>query len=155
MGKFIDKTGYRYNYLTVISRHGFYGRKITWLCLCDCGNYIIAPLDRLMSGNTKSCGCFEQRRIKHSNSRFTTFRAGAKHRNISMELDRDRFEELEVQPCYYCGEFDRNGRTGIDRYYNDEGYTYDNSVSCCSQCNTSKLNHTAKSFIDMCKRVAR
>ena len=33
---------------------------VVWQCLCDCGKTIYVPSSRLLSGNTKSCGC-----IKH------------------------------------------------------------------------------------------
>lgn len=31
-----------------------------WLCKCDCGNYATVPLNKLTTGNTKSCGCIRQ-----------------------------------------------------------------------------------------------
>lgn len=33
------------------------GRRIIWLCLCDCGNLTRVTTDDLKRGNTKSCGC--------------------------------------------------------------------------------------------------
>lgn len=33
------------------------GRKIKWLCRCDCGNECLVRRSDLVSGNTKSCGC--------------------------------------------------------------------------------------------------
>jgi len=35
-------------------------KRVTWLCLCDCGNKVIVRGDGLKSGNTKSCGCYQR-----------------------------------------------------------------------------------------------
>lgn len=32
-----------------------------WLCLCECGNYIIVSTQSLMQGTTVSCGCYGQK----------------------------------------------------------------------------------------------
>ena len=32
-------------------------------CLCDCGNYTFTTLNRLRTGNTKSCGCYKKKRL--------------------------------------------------------------------------------------------
>lgn len=34
-------------------------RSMLWKCLCDCGNITIVSVQRLNSGNTKSCGCLQ------------------------------------------------------------------------------------------------
>ena len=34
--------------------------KIVWLCLCDCGNEVEVPIDRLTSKTTQSCGCLSK-----------------------------------------------------------------------------------------------
>ena len=55
--------GQQFHYLTVIgqapSRRTSGGRSIArWKCLCKCGNVTIVDAGSLMSGNTKSCGCY-------------------------------------------------------------------------------------------------
>lgn len=35
---------------------------------------------------------------------------------------------------------------GIDRINSKKGYTLDNTVSCCSTCNTAKLNMSLEDF---------
>lgn len=54
----IDISGKRFGRLTVVSklderRNG----NILWRCLCDCGNYTVAPARTLICGASKSCGC--------------------------------------------------------------------------------------------------
>lgn len=44
-------------------------RVVTWECVCECGATVIARRDRLLQGNSQSCGCLMQERraksIKH------------------------------------------------------------------------------------------
>lgn len=60
--KFIDMTGERYGYLTVIERgkdYVFKGNRhtTTWICRCDCGNTTRTTRTNLITGKAKSCGC--------------------------------------------------------------------------------------------------
>ena len=58
MPKRIDLTGKKFGRLTVISFAGTdKNGKALWHCQCECGNKTIVRLDRLRSGETKSCGC--------------------------------------------------------------------------------------------------
>lgn len=57
MGQFIDLSGRKYGKLTVIKKMGYKGKKITWLCKCDCGKEKIVLGHCLRDGITKSCGC--------------------------------------------------------------------------------------------------
>lgn len=58
MSKFIDITGNRYNYLTVIRRlENAKGGITMWECRCDCGNITTVRGSNLKSGAVKSCGC--------------------------------------------------------------------------------------------------
>lgn len=60
-----DLTGMKFGRLTVIKRAENYvspkgDTNTRWLCLCDCGKYVVVSQSRLMSGNTKSCGCLRR-----------------------------------------------------------------------------------------------
>jgi hypothetical protein len=60
--KLANLSGKRFNRLVVVNRAKDRiepsGRKrVMWLCLCDCGNYIITAGDSLRAGTTQSCGC--------------------------------------------------------------------------------------------------
>lgn len=55
--------GRRFNRLKVIEFIGVresYPSKSQWKCLCNCGNTVIVLGDNLMTGNTKSCGCYRK-----------------------------------------------------------------------------------------------
>lgn len=50
--------GNKFGRLTVMSFAGTSSGRSRWDCRCDCGNTIIVVGGSLISGNTKSCGCF-------------------------------------------------------------------------------------------------
>ncbi len=61
-----DLTGKKYGMLTVLHRAEDWiqpsgQHKQMWHCLCDCGKECDVRATDLKSGNTKSCGCFQQK----------------------------------------------------------------------------------------------
>lgn len=59
--KAIDLTGKRYGRLTVLEKcENAKSKRLSWKCVCDCGNITIVQGNNLRSGNTKSCGCFQE-----------------------------------------------------------------------------------------------
>ena len=51
--------GQKFGRLTAIEPAGYTkSKRIAWQCRCDCGKEIVVPSDKLISGRTKSCGCF-------------------------------------------------------------------------------------------------
>ena len=64
MARYKDMTGERYGMLTVIE---YVGKdkfnNALWRCKCDCGQEKIVNRRRLISGDTRSCGCLHERRL--------------------------------------------------------------------------------------------
>ena len=61
MGKPKDYTGQKFSRLLVIQRLRQYdGKNTFYKCKCDCGKDTIVDARNLTTGNTKSCGCFQQ-----------------------------------------------------------------------------------------------
>jgi hypothetical protein len=56
--KIRDLTGQQFTRLFVLSLDHS-GKKIKYVCLCDCGNRILVRGDSLLSGQQKSCGCYK------------------------------------------------------------------------------------------------
>lgn len=53
--------GNKYGRLTVIGLdESKQTRKTFWICECECGNVVSIRSDRLISGNTHSCGCYKR-----------------------------------------------------------------------------------------------
>lgn len=53
-----DLKNSKFGKLLVVEFMGYKNKRAEWLCKCDCGNEICVPAHRLISGNTKSCGCY-------------------------------------------------------------------------------------------------
>lgn len=60
-----DLAGKRFGRLTVIET--LYGSKVK--CVCDCGNIVTVSTTDLISGHTKSCGCFKRDRISETQTK--------------------------------------------------------------------------------------
>lgn len=80
---------------------------------------------------------------------FSSLRSNAKQRGINVEININQFYAIASQNCKWCGEPPsiKTGSkdwqssvllNGIDRADNRRGYTIENSVSCCYNCNRAK-----------------
>ena len=73
-------------------------------------------------------------------------------RNIEFNLSLDFFKKNVFAPCFYCG--DKIDKVGFDRVDNNKGYTEDNCVPCCGDCNLMKRSNTLDVFISKCIKIA-
>lgn len=53
---------------------------IVWLCTCLCGNKVVVPRQKVMSGHTKSCGCLRE---DETRNRKTTHGHNTKRRGMT------------------------------------------------------------------------
>ena len=90
-------------------------------------------------------------KIKTPEYRIEKYKRSAKERGYEWELSDNEFFKLLKQPCAYCG---GTSKIGIDRVDNSKGYTKENSVPCCKDCNYMKHRQSREDFIKNCKRVA-
>lgn len=60
MAKFVDRTGFVYGRLTVVSKTDSRasGGSVVWLCRCSCGKETTASGSILQAGQKQSCGCY-------------------------------------------------------------------------------------------------
>ena len=102
---------------------------------------------------------------------FNSYKRNAKKRNLSFEINLNDFKRITTSNCYFCGiapntksslehckvitakhsEYIYNG---IDRLNNDKGYTLENSVPCCVECNRAKRNYTLSQFENWIIRIS-
>ena len=168
--KLIDEVGNSHGRLLVLRRaENTKHKKIRWLCRCNCGNEVAVLGDNLRNGNTKSCGCLRNERVREVcalpegmasfNAMIRTMKRSAERRGYKWQLTNEQIGCLTKQPCYYCGTkpsqalgIERfNGdyiHNGIDRIDNAKGYTIDNVVPCCSRCNRAKFTGSVEQFRD-------
>ena len=68
----IDIIGNKYGMLTVVSRgENTKTGQTQWWCQCDCGSDLkLITKSNLISGNTFSCGCYNQRKRKDKNNTY-------------------------------------------------------------------------------------
>lgn len=171
----IDARGKEFGKLTAIrfiktDKHGH----AMWLFRCLCGRELVAILDNVMRGNTTSCGCNVElsriaaiervsKNVRPFEARFNLCRVGAKKRAYEFSLTLDEYVDNFVgRACHYCGEDlpwnDRNYRSEdrsfrksngshLDRKDNSKGYSLDNCVPCCGDCNRTKGPHVTYSLM--------
>ena len=76
--------------------------------------------------------------------RFHNAKGSAKVRRIQFTLTKEDYINLISKPCEYCD--NRNGNVqdsagiGLDRINHSFGYTQDNVLPCCWQCNVTRNN---------------
>lgn len=177
-----ELVGQRFGRLTVSAFGGLdRGKRSQWRCVCDCGGLVTAAIDRLKSGNTRSCGCLQKevaiRNISKTKKKqtpwpevafgglFRRYKKDAQKRGLSFELTREQFRELTQQPCHYCGRYlagifrARGGQwyayNGVDRVDSLGGYFPVNCVACCKTCNVAKSNLSVSTFLEHCLSVVK
>ena len=162
-----DLVGQTFGKLKVLE---FIGRSFRstafWLCICECGRKAEVRDGYLKIGKTKSCGCNRHYKKGEASKRslYNQYKSGAKNRGYEFVLTLDQFNKITKQKCCYCGIEpstikQQNGcdgeyiYNGIDRVDNNDGYTIDNVVTCCTKCNFSKGTSTKEEFYIYIKRL--
>jgi hypothetical protein len=87
---------------------------------------------------------------KKNGIKFSQYKARAKSRGMKFTLTKKQFFCLLDNNCHYCH---APKSMGVDRVFNDYGYTPENSVSCCWNCNRSKSNMDYFEYRDYLNRI--
>lgn len=152
-----------------------------YLCKCRCGRFKIVASEELKDGRVQSCGCLQKEnytelcRLAATRRRkalgvgnmgvvICSYRTNARNRGLEFNLTREQMINLFSRDCFYCGRppsniMNRktyNGAfmySGIDRVDSNKGYTIDNVVSCCAECNWSKRKRSYKEFTNWIKKI--
>lgn len=173
--KYHIKPGDKFGRLTCI-RFDHIGKhyRSYFLFKCECGKEKIILGSGVISGNTKSCGCFsaeikKAKRLPDNRAVIYQIILGykrhAKDRGYEWDLTFDEVVQIISKPCHYCGELNSNVKitknfkhgflyNGIDRVDNRIGYNAANCVSACNQCNRAKGALSKKEFIKWIKKLA-
>lgn len=178
----IDLAGQRFGRLVVLrvaKRRGNW-TSAYWHVRCDCGNEKIVEGKALRNGLTQSCGCLRDERVGKAATKpakativtkiASSYRAGARKRDLEFKLTKRDVERLIFGTCFYCGSEPANIFTpkrfknpdvhpdpvlynGIDRVDNTIGYTVTNCVTCCHICNGAKRDQTKEDFLAWIRRT--
>lgn len=83
---------------------------------------------------------------------YRSYKYQAERKKHEFLLTYDDFISIVSKPCEYCGEAETP--RGIDRWNNSQGYTLQNSNSCCSPCNYLKARFNGSEFLMRCCKIA-
>ena len=65
----------------------------------------------------------------------------------------EHFVSFWNKPCFYCGK--EISTIGIDRVDNTKGYSVDNLVPCCTDCNKAKNALSQEQFLQMARAIVK
>jgi hypothetical protein len=165
--------------LTVIEQLTFEPKSASkFRCRCDCGNECVVKQRAL--GRTKTCGCSRKLHLDRIHAlvrrppgeaawtaTFQHCRQAAKKLGRTWDLTLERFREICLQPCSYCGSpplkemklpKKYNGtirRNGVDRIDPSGGYTEGNMCPSCWPCNRMKGSLSVTEFKAQALKIAR
>lgn len=174
-----DITGMKINQLEVLEWVGLREigtqgkRRSFYKCRCSCGNLCEVEQVCITSGNTKSCGCgigmskslYKGQNYANITVVLNNYKQSARLKDRQFSLTREEFMSLISSNCHYCGKSPSTERkpvnrwdslfiyNGVDRVDNNKGYTLENTVPCCTDCNFLKKDIPYKEFLDMIKRI--
>lgn len=175
MSKRLDLIGKQFGQLTVLSYHSNGSpivanpkdKKSYWYCQCVCGKTTIVSGMHLTRKHTstKTCGCktgiYAHLRTfhRHGTSGFRMFHS-AKGRAKDLGMDFDLVHEDIIVPefCPLCekklsrGSRVTNASPSLDRLDNFGGYTKDNILVVCYQCNGTKRDHISPDELETIAR---
>lgn len=138
-----DILGLRFHRLLVVSFAGVRGGRVLWKARCDCGGEVVTQTGNLLSGHTRSCGCFNRERTRATNFD-PSLSAEDRCRNRSERLGADSWQNLRKEifrrdgfSCACCG--NGGGRLAahhIFPWHADKALRYEkaNLITLCREC---------------------
>jgi glutaredoxin len=173
----VNLLGKKFGALTVIARspNRLSSGAANWMCECTKCGKIVEKYYAILKLNPLSCGhC--KKMVKRTtrpgesgrNALLGKYKQSARERNLEWKLTVDEFTILTTQDCVYCGQAPAQHATGtrghayvysqflhngIDRIDSSTGYTIENTVSCCKQCNFAKRDLSLEEFRSWLFRV--
>jgi hypothetical protein len=94
---------------------------------------------------------------------FYEYKKRSRQKSREFAIDFIQFRALVSSPCSYCGQDPTLRRlfgseylaNGIDRKDVKIGYTLENCVTCCEQCNYMRLDYDIGEFLEHAERITR
>lgn len=86
---------------------------------------------------------------------YGNYKKTSNDRGIVFDISKDYFNTMTKEDCRYCKRSLPIGKyNGVDRIIPKNGYTLDNTVPCCDDCNTSKLTDSVDQMLSRDGRIA-
>lgn len=127
MGSLINLVGQTFGRLTVKHRdtsrpRASYGRRVYWVCGCECGVDISCSAHELRSGDTKSCGCLQRERRRaacrrHGLSKTPTYYSWQAAKERCHNPNNAKFTEYGGRGIQVCERW----RSSFDAFLDDMG----------------------------------
>lgn len=177
----VNLLGEKFSNLLVINRSGSIKNKMTWECMCDCGNLCYVRTSDLTSGKQKSCGCIKKEvsiknlksyrdlGLKPSNFKGYEELSGkyisarkywALKSGYEFSIDPKFLWDLYIaqnKKCALSGldiSFNPKSHTAsLDRIDSNIGYTKNNVQWTHKDINLMKMNLNEDTFIKYCKLI--
>lgn len=119
----------------------------------DSPNTFIHHVEHILTNQ----GIIQGRRFDTTNTSHVTFaeyKKRAEEKGLEFTLTKEIFDQEIIKDCYLCGK--SNSEThcnGLDRFDNKQGYTDDNVLSCCGNCNYLKRNYLYEDVLEKCELI--
>ncbi len=148
----LNLVGKKFGRLTVVKLTNKTGAS-RWLCKCDCGKEIILKGSYLISGDTKSCGCFKKEKMSGENN--LKWRGGITPENVKIRhsieyrLWRESVFARDNWTCQKCGQRGWNLYAHHIKSFADFPelrFSIDNGVTLCMKCHEKTPNYKNKKF---------
>jgi hypothetical protein len=169
-----DLTNQRFGKLTVLKIDESKTKRISWICLCDCGKTTSVETRHLMGGKITSCGCNHHLKGKEnpcwkgyeeiSGRQWSRVESGAKERNISFNVSIEYAWKMFLEQkgiCKLSGKQlkfaygEKDGNASLDRIDSIKGYEEGNIQWLDKKINLMKLDLPESEFIELCKSVVK
>lgn len=117
-------SGLEYGYLKVVSIYETGKNGTIWACLCKCGNTKNIERDALVSGRTKSCGCYHKEqtsksRLKHGKRHSPEYNSWVGMRDRCYNIKNPKYPRYGERGIGVCSRW--LGDMGFVNFYSDMG----------------------------------
>ena len=85
--------------------------------------------------------------------KYSGLKCQAKVRGLEFTIPFVEYIQLMNKPCIWCGISLPTTGGSLDRINSELGYTLENVVPCCPQCNLAKLDYSVSEFREWIARV--